>query len=99
MKHDKKSLKEGSSYCKECDGTGHIKLEYSNKAYGIDASITCPQCHGNGQFDWIEQVVGKNKTFKLGFFPDGDVNTMYPQTIRPPNTLFVDYIDLIETKG
>jgi len=23
--------------------------------------MTCPRCHGDGQFDWIEQVIGKRK--------------------------------------
>jgi len=81
MKPTKKSLKRGSIYCKECDGTGELNIKYNNNEGNF--KITCPMCYGNGQFDWIEQVVGK-KTHKLGFFPDKHIN-MHPHTI-------IDYI-------
>ena len=81
MKPSKKSLKKGSVYCKECDGTGLIELTY-NQAYGISdgpnlKNIVCTYCDGSGQLDRIEAVVGKNRTHKLGFFPDGDIVCMY----------------------
>lgn len=72
----KKSLKKGSSYCKECDGTGRVELTFE-QAYGISSggsnlkNIVCTKCNGTGQFDWIEQVVGKkSKSIHLGFYPD-----------------------------
>ena len=71
-----KSLKKGNIYCKECNGYGTIELSYKRCSYGssndiLVKNLVCPQCHGDGQLDWIEQVVGKkSKTYKLGFFPE-----------------------------
>ena len=54
-----KKLKKGSIYCGECDGKGSITASFNN--YKSITSMTCPRCHGDGQFDWIEQVIGKRK--------------------------------------
>jgi len=83
-----KPLKEGNIYCKECNGNGTIELSYKRCSYGSSNDISvenlvCPQCHGDGQFDWIEQVVGKHKTINSGYFYYKDIKGMYPNIMKP----------------
>lgn len=53
--------------CDKCNGTGYQKHEYpvtmnspSGTRYTVGYSRTCLKCHGKGNLDWIEAVVGKN---------------------------------------
>ncbi len=53
--------------CDKCNGTGYQKNEYavtmnspSGTNYTMGYSRTCLKCHGKGNIDWIEAVVGKN---------------------------------------
>jgi len=53
--------------CDKCDGSGYQEKEYevsipspSGTSYTMGYSRTCLKCHGKGNIDWIEAVVGKN---------------------------------------
>ena len=43
-------LKEGESYCTNCDGTGRVV-----------SGDRCQKCLGTGKLDWVEKVVGKKR--------------------------------------
>ena len=52
--------------CDKCEGTGYQDKEYavtitaaSGDNYTMGYSRTCLKCHGKGEVDWIEAVVGK----------------------------------------
>jgi hypothetical protein len=52
--------------CDKCNGVGYQKDEYpvtikgpTGTKYIQGYSRTCLKCHGKGEVDWIEAVVGK----------------------------------------
>jgi DnaJ-class molecular chaperone len=79
----KKPLKEGSEYCKECNGTGQIPVESTTHG---SFQFTCPMCHGDGQFDWIEKITGK-KTYKLDFLKENEIGLGY---LSHPDNIYLD---------
>lgn len=59
-------MKPGKIKCDKCNGSGYQKDEYkvtmrslSGTDYTMGYSRTCLKCHGKGEVDWIEAVVGK----------------------------------------
>lgn len=66
----KKELNPGSRYCDKCQGYGTLGYKQNfedftsvgGKIIRIPTTrdyIMCADCNGEGQFDWIEQAVGK----------------------------------------
>jgi len=53
-------LKEGESYCTNCDGTGRVV-----------SGDRCQKCDGFGKLDWVEAVVGKKKPPSSGLVLGG----------------------------
>ncbi len=45
--------------CDECLGGGLIEVEENDNPYYIPYYVTCPKCMGDGELDWIENIVGK----------------------------------------
>lgn len=62
-------LKPGSKYCMVCHGFGilgytqhyeTIRTGYKQRRIAtFKEPVICGECNGDGQFDWVEDVVGK----------------------------------------
>ncbi len=56
-----KPFKQHHTKCNLCEGTGvvYYKKEDSTELNGEMSRRKCYKCKGEGQFDWIENIVGK----------------------------------------
>lgn len=61
-------LKKGEVICSECNGQKDIENPHEipkekRKPYKVYITrIVCPKCKGEGKLDWIENLIGKEKT-------------------------------------
>jgi hypothetical protein len=56
---DKKvEIKDHEFICTRCNGTGRVDAW---KAGDYTIEPHCPDCGGDGKFDWIERIMGKKK--------------------------------------
>ncbi len=62
-KMDSKESKEKINKCKHCNGKGYDELKFKqNEGYIrllTTYDIICRKCHGTGELDWIEEIIGK----------------------------------------
>ena len=59
-------LEEWEKICPDCKGKGFITEK--NYEIGATTKYTCPRCCGDGKFDWLENIFGKNH---FRYFPHG----------------------------
>ena len=52
-------LEEWEKICPDCKGKGFITEK--NYEIGATTKYTCPRCCGDGKFDWLENIFGKNQ--------------------------------------
>lgn len=51
-------LEEGETICPECNGQGMKKI-FNDRPTQFSSRIACKKCLGDGKFDWVEKVMGK----------------------------------------
>jgi len=62
-------LKKGEYKCKKCNGKGTILAKDDPKTliWLENQRVACPVCNGKGKLDWIENVIGVEKTRKVSW--------------------------------
>jgi len=53
--------------CSLCKGEGQISDGVTKERNGLSVEVfsRCPKCQGSSHLDWVEQIVGKQPTYKI----------------------------------
>lgn len=55
--------KPGMVKCDRCDGSGEVINDLSAGLHKWMPLIMCRKCQGEGELDWVENIVGKKRIF------------------------------------
>ena len=58
------NLKEGEEFCRKCNGKGRVPVR-------DNIMLTCSLCNGDGKYDWIEKITGKQVKY-VGYYTSAD---------------------------
>lgn len=95
-------LNPGEIICDKCNGRGLTytpSSKFSITGHMSGDQYKCIKCKGTGKLDWIENIVGKKKSFEAGYYKtdtDLDLSVFLngPKILLPPGTYYIDPDDL-----